>query len=138
MAAAVTSSIQIAVARPRISSCHGLVKSGPAFLGANSKSVSWTKLTSACNISSLEPIQRTFTSSPVNFNKQNFLPLKVLKFLWELGFLLPDGFLMEITKVYPLDAVFDNLEDVPEDIKTNKRYAGSSNWTVQEAAESAK
>ncbi|KAH7560463.1 hypothetical protein JRO89_XS10G0027100 [Xanthoceras sorbifolium] len=44
---------------------------------------------------------------------------------------LPDGSLMEITKVYPLDAVFDNLEDVPEDIKTNKRYAGSSKWTVQ-------
>ncbi|XP_024025341.1 enoyl-[acyl-carrier-protein] reductase [NADH], chloroplastic isoform X2 [Morus notabilis] len=28
---------------------------------------------------------------------------------------LPDGSLMEITKVYPLDAVFDNPEDVPED-----------------------
>ncbi|KAL5766767.1 hypothetical protein ACOSP7_017384 [Xanthoceras sorbifolium] len=51
---------------------------------------------------------------------------------------LPDGSLMEITKVYPLDAVFDNLEDVPEDIKTNKRYAGSSKWTVQEVAESVK
>ncbi|KAM7523329.1 hypothetical protein LguiA_013231 [Lonicera macranthoides] len=51
---------------------------------------------------------------------------------------LPDGSLMEITKVYPLDAVFDNPEDVPEDIKSNKRYAGSSNWTVQEAAESVK
>ncbi|CAH8392466.1 unnamed protein product [Eruca vesicaria subsp. sativa] len=48
---------------------------------------------------------------------------------------LPDGSLMEIKKVYPLDAVFDNPEDVPEDVKTNKRYAGSSNWTVQEAAE---
>lgn len=24
---------------------------------------------------------------------------------------------MEITKVYPLDAVFDNPEDVPEDVK---------------------
>lgn len=51
---------------------------------------------------------------------------------------LPDGSLMEITKVYPLDAVFDSLEDVPEDIKANKRYAGSSNWTVQEVAESVK
>ncbi|XP_019077386.2 enoyl-[acyl-carrier-protein] reductase [NADH] 1, chloroplastic isoform X1 [Vitis vinifera] len=51
---------------------------------------------------------------------------------------LPDGSLMEITKVYPLDAVFDSLDDVPEDVKTNKRYAGSSNWTVQEVAESVK
>ncbi|KAJ0088465.1 hypothetical protein Patl1_32995 [Pistacia atlantica] len=51
---------------------------------------------------------------------------------------LPDGSLMEITKVYPLDAVFDNLEDVPEDVKTNKRYSGSSKWTVQEVAESVK
>jgi len=24
---------------------------------------------------------------------------------------------MEITKVYPLDAVFDNLDEVPEDVK---------------------
>uniref|UniRef100_A0A7N0T8K7 Enoyl-[acyl-carrier-protein] reductase [NADH], chloroplastic n=1 Tax=Kalanchoe fedtschenkoi TaxID=63787 RepID=A0A7N0T8K7_KALFE len=51
---------------------------------------------------------------------------------------LPDGSLMQITKVYPLDAVFDNPDDVPEDIKTNKRYAGSSRWTVQEVAESVK
>ncbi|KAL3828146.1 hypothetical protein ACJIZ3_016948 [Penstemon smallii] len=51
---------------------------------------------------------------------------------------LPDGSLMKITKVYPLDAVFDTPEDVPEDIKTNKRYAGSSNWTVKEVAESVK
>ncbi|XP_057978621.1 enoyl-[acyl-carrier-protein] reductase [NADH] 1, chloroplastic-like [Malania oleifera] len=51
---------------------------------------------------------------------------------------LPNGSLMEITKVYPLDAVFDNPEDVPEDIKTNKRYSGSSKWTVQEVAQSVK
>ncbi|KAI3912302.1 hypothetical protein MKW98_023171 [Papaver atlanticum] len=51
---------------------------------------------------------------------------------------LPDGSLMEITKVYPLDAVFDHPEDVPEDIKSNRRYAGYSNWTVQEVAECVK
>ncbi|XP_055808964.1 enoyl-[acyl-carrier-protein] reductase [NADH] 1, chloroplastic-like [Solanum dulcamara] len=51
---------------------------------------------------------------------------------------LPDGSLMEIAKVYPLDAVFDSPEDVPEDVKTNKRYAGSSKWTVTEVAESVK
>ncbi|KAJ6799800.1 enoyl-[acyl-carrier-protein] reductase [NADH] 1, chloroplastic-like [Iris pallida] len=51
---------------------------------------------------------------------------------------LPDGSLMEITKVYALDAVYDTPEDVPEDVKTNKRYAGSSNWTVKEVAECVK
>ncbi|OWM69239.1 hypothetical protein CDL15_Pgr025426 [Punica granatum] len=51
---------------------------------------------------------------------------------------LPDGSMLEITKIYPLDAVFDNPEDVPEEIKANKRYAGSSKWTVQEVAESVK
>ncbi|KAL8091888.1 hypothetical protein AgCh_034234 [Apium graveolens] len=51
---------------------------------------------------------------------------------------LPDGYLTELTKVYSLDAVFDNLEDVPEDIIANKRYAGSSKRTVQEVAESVK
>uniref|UniRef100_A0A7I4EH02 Uncharacterized protein n=1 Tax=Physcomitrium patens TaxID=3218 RepID=A0A7I4EH02_PHYPA len=44
---------------------------------------------------------------------------------------LPTGGLLEIAKVYPLDAVFDTPEDVPEDIKNNKRYAGSTAWTVQ-------
>ncbi|XP_022744934.1 enoyl-[acyl-carrier-protein] reductase [NADH] 1, chloroplastic-like [Durio zibethinus] len=52
--------------------------------------------------------------------------------------ILPDGSLMEITKVYPMDAVYDCPEDVPEDVKTNKRYSGSSNWTVQELVESVK
>ncbi|XP_073052197.1 enoyl-[acyl-carrier-protein] reductase [NADH] 2, chloroplastic-like [Primulina eburnea] len=51
---------------------------------------------------------------------------------------LPDGSLMEITKVYPLDAVYDCPEDVPEDVKTNKRYSVSDNWTVKEVAESVK
>ncbi|GAB4835151.1 Enoyl-[acyl-carrier-protein] reductase [NADH], chloroplastic [Ancistrocladus abbreviatus] len=51
---------------------------------------------------------------------------------------LPDGSLMEISKIYPLDAVYDSPEDVPEDVKTNKRYAGSANWTVKEVAESVK
>lgn len=51
---------------------------------------------------------------------------------------LPDGSLMEITKVYPLDAIYDTLEDVPEDVKANKRYAGTSKWTVKEVAESVK
>lgn len=40
----------------------------------------------------------------------------------------------EIEKIYPLDAVFDSPEDVPEEIKTNKRYAGLAGYTIEEVA----
>ncbi|GJN40365.1 hypothetical protein PR202_gb29571 [Eleusine coracana subsp. coracana] len=51
---------------------------------------------------------------------------------------LPDGSLMEIAKIYPLDAVYDTLDGIPEDVKANKRYAGASNWTVKEVVETVK
>ena len=38
---------------------------------------------------------------------------------------LSDGSLMEFAKVYPMDAVYDTYDDVPEDVRTNKRYAGN-------------
>jgi enoyl-[acyl-carrier protein] reductase I len=38
---------------------------------------------------------------------------------------LSDGTKMVIEKVYPLDAVFDTPEDVPEDVLNNKRYKGA-------------
>lgn len=47
---------------------------------------------------------------------------------------LSDGSKMVIDKVYPLDATFDTPDDVPEDIKTNKRYAGTSGYTISEVA----
>lgn len=47
---------------------------------------------------------------------------------------LSDGSKMEITSVYPLDAVFDEPDDVPEDVKTNKRYAGLDGFTISECA----
>lgn len=47
---------------------------------------------------------------------------------------LSNGSLMEFAHVYPMDAVFDTLEDVPQDVKENKRYAGSEGWTVSECA----
>jgi len=48
---------------------------------------------------------------------------------------LPDGSLMEISGIYPLDAAFDRPEDVPEEIRENKRYKGASGYTVSEVAE---
>jgi enoyl-[acyl-carrier protein] reductase I len=47
---------------------------------------------------------------------------------------LSDGSKMVIEKVYPLDAVFDTPQDVPEDIKENKRYAGLEGFTIAEVA----
>lgn len=47
---------------------------------------------------------------------------------------LSNGSKMEIAKVYPLDAVFDEPDDVPEEIKNNKRYAGLDGYTIAEVA----
>ena len=48
--------------------------------------------------------------------------------------ILSDGSKMVIDKVYPLDAVFDTPEDVPVEIKDNKRYAGLDGYTISEVA----
>ncbi|KAG7948053.1 hypothetical protein I3843_14G127500 [Carya illinoinensis] len=197
--ATAASGLQIAAVRPSFSSSRRLFKAGAAILGDNCKAASWNKLTSSCHISSVIPLQRSFTSSSIKFDKfltkamseasdnkpASGLPIdlrgkrafiagvaddngygwaiakslaaagaEILVGTWvpalnifesslrrgkfDESRVLPDGSLMEITKVYPLDAVFDNLEDVPEDVKANKRYAGSSNWTVEEVAESVK
>lgn len=48
--------------------------------------------------------------------------------------LLSNGEKMKIDKIYPLDAVFDSPEDVPQDIKDNKRYAGLESFTISEVA----
>ncbi len=47
---------------------------------------------------------------------------------------LSDGSKMVIEKVYPLDAVFDSPDDVPDEIKNNKRYAGLDGYTIEEVA----
>src|SRR5215813_8773238 len=35
---------------------------------------------------------------------------------------LPSGSLLTFEKVYALDAVYDTYEEIPEDVRTNKRY----------------
>jgi len=49
--------------------------------------------------------------------------------------ILPDGTKMDPPKIYALDATFDYPEDVPEDVKTNKRYAGAGAYTISEVAD---
>lgn len=48
---------------------------------------------------------------------------------------LANGGMMEYKKLYALDAAYDRLEDVPSDIKENKRYAEASHYTVSEVVE---
>jgi enoyl-[acyl-carrier protein] reductase I len=48
---------------------------------------------------------------------------------------LPGGGQIELERIYPLDAVFDTPHDVPEDIRSDKRYVELSGYTVQEVAD---
>jgi enoyl-[acyl-carrier protein] reductase I len=43
---------------------------------------------------------------------------------------MSDGKLLEFERVYPLDAAYDRLEDVPEDVRTNKRYAERGDFSI--------
>jgi len=82
-----------------------------------------------------------------------FFPPSLLPFLPSfLPFLLPSGIFKatldsgklaedlktstgdkwDIAKIYPLDATFDTPDDVPEAVKTNKRYAGLGGYTISE------
>ncbi|KAL0025761.1 hypothetical protein WJX77_009824 [Trebouxia sp. C0004] len=53
---------------------------------------------------------------------------------------LSNGGMMEFSNIYPMDAVYDTPEDVPEDVANNKRYAAASGkgFTVSEVAEHVK
>lgn len=47
---------------------------------------------------------------------------------------LSDGSLLQFAKIYPLDALYDRPEDVPAEVKENKRYKDVGGYTVQEVA----
>ncbi|KAK1282577.1 hypothetical protein QJS10_CPB22g01482 [Acorus calamus] len=197
MAATAASGLQMAASRPCLYSSHRIFgASARVAFHVNTRS----RLTSSSRVSSVQPLLRSFTSSPMKFEKvvtraastgdsvqgvssglaidlrgkrafiagiadDNGYGWAIAKALAAAGAeilvgtwvpalnifetnlrrgkldesrKLPNGSLMEITKVYPLDAVFDNPEDVPEDVKSNKRYAGAKKWTVQEVAECVK
>jgi len=53
----------------------------------------------------------------------------------KLDLALPDGGEIALEKIYPLDAVFDTPEDVPEEIRTDKRYVELKGYTIQEVAD---
>lgn len=47
---------------------------------------------------------------------------------------LSDGTLFQIAKVYPIDAVFDTMADVPQEVRENKRYAELTGYAIAETA----
>jgi len=47
---------------------------------------------------------------------------------------LSDGRKLAFERVYPLDAEFDTLEDVPADVRENKRYRDVGDFTIQGCA----
>jgi enoyl-[acyl-carrier protein] reductase I len=51
---------------------------------------------------------------------------------------LSDGSLMQIAKIYPLDATFDTLEDVPQETRENKRYKDVAEYTISDVANAIK
>ena len=43
---------------------------------------------------------------------------------------LSNGELLQFERIYPLDAAFDTLADVPEDIRTSKRYKDTGDFSI--------
>ena len=49
---------------------------------------------------------------------------------------LSSGALLEFERIYPLDAAYDTLDAVPEEIRANKRYAERGDFTIDGLAKS--
>ena len=45
------------------------------------------------------------------------------------------GGMLEFERIYPLDAAYDTLADVPEDVRTSKRYSERGDFSIQGLAE---
>ncbi|MEX0836889.1 MAG: enoyl-[acyl-carrier-protein] reductase [Gemmatimonadota bacterium] len=52
----------------------------------------------------------------------------------KLDISLPGGGEIEIEKIYPLDAVYDRPDQVPDEIRNDKRYVELDHFTIEEIA----
>ncbi len=43
---------------------------------------------------------------------------------------MPDGSLLEFERIYPLDAVFDTLDDAPAELRESKRYKDTGDFSI--------
>jgi enoyl-[acyl-carrier protein] reductase I len=44
---------------------------------------------------------------------------------------LSSGEMLEFEKIYPLDAAFDSMADVPDDIRSSRRYRDAGDFTIE-------
>ena len=69
--------------------------------------------------------------------------LKIFKMSWDNGKFdasrkMKNGQLFHYAKIYPMDAMFDKMEDVPQDVRENKRYAELSGYAIADVVEAVK
>ena len=48
---------------------------------------------------------------------------------------MSNGSMLEFEKIYPLDAAYDTLAEVPEEIRTNKRYRETGDFSIEGLAD---
>jgi enoyl-[acyl-carrier protein] reductase I len=65
--------------------------------------------------------------------------LKIFQTSWSAGKFdesrkLSNGTLMECLKVYPMDAMFDTMDQVPQEIRENKRYVEHTGFAIADVA----
>jgi enoyl-[acyl-carrier protein] reductase I len=53
----------------------------------------------------------------------------------DASMILSDGRRLEFERIYPLDAAFDTMADVPADLRENKRYKDQGDFSIQGVVE---
>ena len=64
-----------------------------------------------------------------------FAAADILRGKMDASMTLADGRKLEFEKIYPLDAAYDSMADVPADIRENKRYKDQGDFTIQGVVE---
>lgn len=69
--------------------------------------------------------------------------LKIFKMSWDGGKFdasrkMANGQMFQYGKIYPMDAMFDTMADVPQEVKENKRYAELSGYTIADVVAAVK
>ena len=86
-------------------------------------------------------IAKTLYESGAEILIGTWVPIvKIFTTSWSMGKFnesrkISDGRMFEYKKLYAIDASFDRPEDVPQEIKDNKRYSEFSGYTVCEVAQ---